>query len=337
MKQEAIPMEKLKLGLFGARRGGSYLDIFAKDEENIEIVAVCDKDYEELGAFKKHPDYKYFKDFDEFLAFGKENGMTAVFLANFFNQHTPYAIRCMEAGMDVISECTAAATLKECVELVECVERTGKKYMLAENYPFSAPNLEMNRIVRSGQLGSVLYAEGEYNHSGPRPDMLTLGSLETDHWRAYMPRTYYCTHAFGPLMYMTDSVPRYVSARSVHSDLLYTNKDVRLNYDGTGIGFCEMSNGMIARFTGCTAMASDYSRYRIVGDKCSVEIGGNIGDNKVRKMWLGHTKPEDEPASTVYTVSQDDFGEMGKKAKGAGHSGGDGWVAQIMLKSSVKA
>lgn len=322
-------MEKIRIGVFGAWRGNSYINLMM-NEPKIELVCICDKNIDKMGMDEKLKDIALFTDFDAFLEYGKNVGMNAVFLANYFHQHAPYAIRAMEAGMDVVSECTSASTLKECVELVEAVERTGRKYMIAENYPFMTFNLKMNQIVESGKLGTLLYAEGEYNHSGNNEALkeLTPGPY---HWRAWLPRTYYVTHAMGPLMYMSKSMPKYVSARAAHSDLLYELRDWRHNYDGAAVMFCEMDNGMMARFTGCTAMASDYSRYRIVGDVASVEGGGNIPGDNVRLFYFHHTKPENEDAEQLIPVRLEELGERGKLAASAGHGGGDFWIVQNMI------
>ncbi len=320
-------MDKIKIGIFGAWRGNTYIDLML-EEPQIEIVAICDKNIDNLNASdnQKLKDTAMFKDFDSFLAEGKKLGMNAVFLANYFHQHAPFAIKAMEAGMNVVSECTSASTLKECVELVEAVERTGKKYMLAENYPFTNFNLKMSRIIEEGTLGSLLYAEGEYNHSGDNEYLkeLTPGAY---HWRAWMPRTYYITHAMGPLMYMTKTMPKYVSARAVHSDLLYELKDWRHNYDGAAIMFCEMSNGMIARFTGCTAMASDYSRFRVAGDLASIEGGHNIPDEQIRLFHFEHTTPEGEESCRLLPSDIED----NERAASAGHGGSDYRIVQILI------
>lgn len=325
----------LYIGVFGAWRGNSYIDLF-RDDEEIEIVAICDKNTDKLNENKENFGDAYLcGDFDDFLAEGKKRGMSAVFLANYFNEHTPFAIKAMEAGLDVISECTAAGTLAECVELVECVEKTGRKYILAENYPFSTQNLKMGKIVSSGELGTLLYAEGEYNHSGDNAELRKYTPSEF-HWRAWMPRTYYVTHALGPIMYMTKSMPKYVSARAAHSDLLYKIRDWRHNYDGVGMMFCEMDNGMIARCTGCTAMASDYSRYRIAGDRAGVEWGGYIPEGKVRRFYFGHTTPEGEEQISLLDADLSEFGEDGEKAAKAGHGGGDYWIVQEMKDCFIR-
>ena len=322
----------IKIGMFGAWRGNSYIDLIAAEDPSvIKIVAVCDKQADKLDNVKGLDGAKLFRDFDDFIEYGKSVGMNAVFLANYFHEHAIYAIKAMEAGMDVVSECTSAATMKQCVDLVRCVERTGRRYMIAENYPFSTSNLEMKHQIEGGTLGTLLYAEGEYNHSGNLEELRYLTPSKY-HWRAWMPRTYYVTHAMGPLMYMTNSMPKYVSARAAHSRLLEKIRDFRPNDDGMARMFCEMDNGMAASFTGCTAASSDYSRYRIVGDTGSVEQGGYT-DGKVRLYYFAHTKPEGVTDQVNYvTPDPASWGEKGVKAVKAGHGGGDYWIVQNMIE-----
>ena len=321
----------IKTGIFGAWRGNSYIDLIAaEDPDVIRIVAVCDKQAEKLENVKGLEGAKLFSDFDSFIEYGRTVGMNAVFLANYFHQHAEYAIKAMEAGMDVVSECTSAATLKGCVDLVRCVEATGRKYMIAENYPFMTLNLQMKKIIDGGTLGTFLYAEGEYNHSGTLETLRTLTPYKY-HWRAWMPRTYYVTHAMGPLMYMTGCMPKYVSARAAHSGLLEQIRDFRPNDDGMARMFCEMDNGMIASFTGCTAQASDYSRYRVVGDKGSVEQSGYT-DGKVRLFYEDYTRPDGVDKNVTYVEPDiSSWGEKAEKALSAGHGGGDYWIVQNMI------
>lgn len=93
----------------------------------------------------------------------------AAHLCNCFHEHAPYAIKCMEKGISVLSECTTAGTLAEAVELCRVAEKTGAMYMLSENYPFMLFNQEMRKIFRGGSLGKLLFAEGEYNHPSDNP------------------------------------------------------------------------------------------------------------------------------------------------------------------------
>ena len=320
----------IKIGIFGACRGNNYVELMLQEKDDIEIVAVCDRDENALKNVRGLEKAKLFANFDEFIEEGKKLGMNAVYLANYFHEHAEYAIKAMEAGLNVVSECTAGGTMKDCVELVRCVERTGMKYMLAENYPFMTSNLEVDRVCKSGTLGKILYTEGEYNHSGSLKELVE--TTPKGHWRAFIPRTYYITHAMGPLMYFTGAMPLYVNAFAAKSTYLAEIKEHRPNSDGTAIITCEMSDGSIMRCTGCTAMVSDYSRYRVVGDLGSVESYGPFAE-KVRVLYEDYTKPDDKMGrERLYVPDMSSFGEKGERAAKAGHCGGDFWIVQNMIE-----
>jgi predicted dehydrogenase len=99
--------------------------------------------------------------------------------------------------------------MKEAVELIEAVERTGKVYAYAENYCYTPVRWEMRERYRRGDIGELMYAEGEYIHdcSSIWPD-ITYG--ERDHWRNRMYSTFYCTHSLGPILKMTGLRPKKV-------------------------------------------------------------------------------------------------------------------------------
>ncbi|MBQ8752233.1 MAG: Gfo/Idh/MocA family oxidoreductase, partial [Clostridia bacterium] len=195
-------------------------------------------------------DVQVFDNYDEFINSGR---FDAVMLANYFYEHVPFAIKAMERGIHVLSECTPALTMAECVELCRAVERTGCKYMLAENYPFFSCNLEMKRIYDTGKMGRALYCEGEYNHPVTVHDknMLSPGRL---HWRDWLPRPYYLTHALAPVMHITGNTPKKVNCKSVFAPESLKGTACRVG-DLLSIMLCEMQDGSLARVTGCAAWA----------------------------------------------------------------------------------
>ena len=309
-------MKQLKIGVFGLWRGGSFLPI-VNALENATVHAVCDRDANRVAeALKLCPDALVCADFDALL----DSGIEAVLLCNYFHQHAAYAIRAMKRGIHVFSECTAGSTMKECVELCETVEATGCKYMLAENYPFSAALLEAKRLTDEGHFGRILYAEGEYNHTGPR-EMLQSLTPEKYHWRAWLPRTYYVTHSLGPLMHITGQMPVQVSAFAVHSDVLEEYDDFRHNYDAFAMMSCMTDGGALFRFTGCAHMGSP-SGYRVVGENGSAETGRTLGGN-LNVTYHSWTTPAGKPSSETYAPTWATNGEL---AEQAGHGGGDFWT-----------
>jgi len=138
----------------------------------MQLVALCDLWAEKLREVGTHLGVATYTDYDKFL----RHDMDAVVLANYFHQHAPFAIKALGSGFHVMSECSACKTLAEGVALCRAVEESGRIYMLAENYPFTAFNIEMRRLYRAGEIGRVLYAEGEYNHPMAADQHLWSGS-----------------------------------------------------------------------------------------------------------------------------------------------------------------
>jgi len=321
--------KEIKIGIFGLSRGMSYASIM-KDEDAIEVVALCDKLSDRLErAQKDFPDAKAFSNFDEFLAWGKENGMNAVFLANYFHEHAPFACKVMEAGMAAISECLPAATLKQAVELVRCAERTNGKYMFGENYPFMSGNMEIRRVVDGGTLGTVMYLEAEYNHHDSAQSMIgRCGDIF--HWRRWEPRAYYITHTLCPIMYMIDAMPTYVTAMSAYSELQAKEYTFRAITDGMAQVMCKFDNGSVGRFSGCNSIASGYSCYRAFGDRGSIEWGGSnpFGMRLNYKSW---TCPEGESDTQIYNPVLSKIDPRLVAGQKAGHGGSDYMVVQNMI------
>ena len=89
----------------------------------------------------------------------------AVVLANYANEHAPFAIRCLKKGLHVFSEVLPAQNMKEAVALVEAVEESGLVYAYGENYCYIPAPYEMKKLYESGEIGEFEYGEGEYIHN----------------------------------------------------------------------------------------------------------------------------------------------------------------------------
>jgi hypothetical protein len=125
-------------------------------------------------------------------------------LANYIHDHTRWRAPC--AGAYVLSECMAARSLAQCVELVEAVEASGCITCWLRIIPH-APCQELRRLYHSGEIGQVRYAGGRIQpplagKTGSfhlsRPGTLAV-------W--WLPPTYYVTHALARLMMATDTLP----------------------------------------------------------------------------------------------------------------------------------
>ena len=308
--------KKIRVGVIGVGRGQSFAR--GADLVGMELVALCDKWEEKLNEVGQRFGVTTYTDYDRFL----EHEMDAVILANYFTDHAPFAIKALRAGKHVMSETAANKTLAEGVALCRAVEETGQVYMFAENYPFTAFNQEMARLYRTGEIGRVLYAEGEYNHPMAPEDILKI-SPGLQHWRNWLPATYYCTHALAPLMVVTDTLPVSVNALVVAAPEV-TDAMPRYN-DPTSVILCRMDNGAVFRIFGLWSPGHS-NWYRFHGTTGAMEITrgpGYYGPGQVRVWHDEWNCPPGVPTERTYVPDWPEHGDLARKA---GHGGGDFWT-----------
>lgn len=322
-------MEKkiMRIGVLGTLRGGSYIDIFKKLDGAV-VTCVCENNPRSLKNVEHLLDdsIKVFEDFDEFIDSGL---MDAVMLCNYFTEHVPFAVKAMERGIHVLSECTPALTMAECVLLCRTVEKTGCKYMLAENYPYFACNMEMKRIYDSGRMGKALWCEGEYNHPVTPHDknMLAPGRL---HWRNWLPRSYYLTHALAPVLYITGQNLKAVNCKAVFAPDTLKGTAAMVG-DLAAMMICELEDGTLARVTGCAAWGGHGNWYRICSEKGQMEnVRGSL--DQIRVQYNSWHIPEGEEEVSIRPAHWHEDEEMNSLANNAGHGGGDFWVAYYFAK-----
>ena len=317
-------MGKLRVGIFGCGRGlFAAQQITENCSDDAALTALCDRRPDQLSRAKeRYPDALAFEDFDEFI----DCGLDAVVLTNYFHEHARYAICALEKGIAVLSETTAGVTHKECVDLVETVERTGGKYALAENYPFARSCLEMKRVYETGKLGKVMYAEGEYCHPSSIEEIRGLDP-EKYHWRKYAPMTYYITHSLGPLMYMTGALPKAVTARTCY-DEGRAERIGRKYSDVAAIMLISMDNDAVFRVPACAMFAPHGNWYRLSCTDGGIEtVRGN--QSMVRLTYVPWNLPEGEEEEKFYKPDWPAYGDLAEKA---GHGGGDFWVVHNFLE-----
>ncbi len=284
----------------------------------MKLVAICDTWEEKLKEVGKKLNVSTYTDYDKFL----EHDMDAVILANYFHQHAPFAIKALKSGKHVLSETSCNSTIAEGVELCRTVEKTGLIYMLAENYPFTAFNMEMRRLYKKGEIGEVTYAEGEYNHP-MSPESRCSIAPGLNHWRNWMPPTYYCTHALASLVYITERMPIKVNALSIARKSINYHT-VRRSDPGFVI-LCRMDNGSVFKLFGLV-LPGHSNWYRIHGEKGAMEITrgpGYFGPGLIRIWHEEWTRKKGQSLEKTYLP---DWPEKKKLASKAGHGGGDFWV-----------
>ena len=311
-------MSKIKIGILGASRGMDFSKRILGDYEYACLTAVCEtynvlrKKTEEFLK-ENGIDAKCYDNYDEFL----DSGIDAVIIANFANEHCEYAIRALEKGIHVYSEVQPVQTLAEACALSDAVEKSGCVYAYGENYCYSDSSMALRAIYEEGLIGEVACMEGTFiNDCSPKWHMLTRGVR--DHWRNYVPSTFYCTHSIGPLFFAT-------GRRAVRVDGLEIPRMDYMAVGGArsgsaGMEVMELDNGGIARSLNGNLKHPYEASFRLIGSKGSL-VGNSNGlktieytggfNFDIQDVAVTHRNYKYRPAGVEGAVANGDFVAFG--------------------------
>jgi predicted dehydrogenase len=319
-------MKKVRIGVLGAYRGTSMIN-YCKRADHAEVVAICDKSPEALDAQRADAeglDIAFYEKFDDFI----QHDMDAVVLANYANEHAPFAIRCLKKGLHVFSEVLPVQNMKEAVELVEAVEESGLVYAYGENYCYMPAPYEMKKLYRQGVIGEFEYGEGEYIHNCESIwHSITYG--EEDHWRNNMYATFYCTHSLGPIIHMTGLRP--VSVVGFEG-----TKNARNLRDGAkggqfGIEMVTLENGGIVKSIH-GGLYKNSIWYSVYGSKGRLECGREDAmDGHIGKLYVNKDEYDggyETESLRSYFPQHAPEGEV----EGFGHGGSDFFSMYYFIK-----
>ena len=310
-------MKKVRIGVLGAYRGSSMIN-YCKRSANAEVVAICDKLPEALDAQRKNAEglnITFYDNFDDFIC----HEMDAVVLANYANEHAPFAIKAMKRGLHVFSEVLPCQTMKEAVELIETVEETGLVYAYGENYCYMPAPYEMKKLYKEGKIGEFEYGECEYIHNCESIwPSITYG--EKDHWRNNMYSTFYCTHSLGPIIHMTGLRP--VSVVGFEGTKIERHLRTGAKSGQFGIEMVTLENGGIIKSIhgGLYKNSIWYSAY---GAKGRVECGReDAKDGHINKIYVNYDDVSGEYGPEKLESYEPKI-DAGADIEGFGHGGSD--------------
>lgn len=310
-RKGVITMKKFKVGLLGIGRGTAYGSIFVNNPKT-EVTALCDINQESLEKSGKEfhlQDNQLFTKFDDFI----NADFDIAVIGSPIPSHAEQVVKALQSNKHVLSEVTAANTIKGCEEIVNAVKNSKKKYMMAENCNYMYFVKEWKEIVDQGKIGKIIYAEAEYVHE-IRDRVLDSATNETK-WRAERAPMHYCSHSLGPILYLMDDY--IVKATCV-------GKDVNI-IPNVGVGAIDMQVALFQTSKGATIKvlrSSVASRrpplchYELYGTQGFIESGYENYDNEGRSYF----EKEDEAAKPMKCLSVDPNAPQGADAGGHGTS-----------------
>lgn len=319
----------LKIGIVGAR-GLSTLLGFAAIQD-VQIAALCDLDetllQKESAAHGIPNTYRVFEDMID-------SDIDAVVIATPMQCHVPQALAALEAGKHVLSEVTAGVTMDELWWLKEAVEKSGRTYMLAENYCYMPFVQLVRQLVAAGKFGELYYGDGEYLHDIRDRAVYPNGRTS---WRSYWQLgtrgAFYPTHSLGPVMQWfagdrVQSVSAFSSGRHAPG----------FRQDDTTVVMCQLQSGKLARIrVDCLSpRPHNMTGYALQGTRGAFESarekGGrhlvwfdDMGDDPAHAQWRDLMDYSDYLPARYRTATE--------AQKAAGHGGGDFFLVEDFVRA----
>ena len=239
---EPVSDRKIRLGIagYGVCKFGSAF--FFQNHPNVEVSAVADLDPVKRAELAKMCNCTTtYPSCEEMLA---DHSVEAVFVATDAPSHARLAIAALNAGKHVASAVPAVfGSLEDADSLMASVKATGLKYMMFETSYFHKNVHCMREMYRSGTLGKVIYAEGEYWHYFGTP----LDSH--DAWRTGLPPQWYPTHSNAYYIGVTGGSFTEVSCMGMPSEVDHCKPENNRfgNPFGTEVALFRTSEGGMAR------------------------------------------------------------------------------------------
>jgi len=185
---EPVSERKVRVGIvgFGVCQFGAQFGF--QDHPNVEIVAVSDLIPERRNGLMQA--CRCGKSYDSLEEMVKDPKIEAIFVATDAPSHARHCMEVLNHGKHVMTAVPAVVgSLEQAEQLLETVQKTGLRYMMAETSCFHEDCYAMRQIYHAGGFGRLIYSEGEYYHYSPTP----IPSYKD--WRVGMPPLWYPTHS----------------------------------------------------------------------------------------------------------------------------------------------
>jgi predicted dehydrogenase len=304
--------------------------------DGVEVAALCDSQPDTLAEqADRHAIPGRFAAFEEML-----ESVDAVVVATPMQLHAAHAIQALDAGRHVLSEVTACVSMDEAWRLLDAVRRSGRTYMMAENYCYSRDTMLVGELARRGMFGELYYGEGEYLHEVRDLHHNADGSPTWRyHWQVGVNGCTYGTHSLGPVMMWFTALDPEERIESVVCVGTGRHTDPEHPHDDTSNMLCRLRSGKQIRVR--LDMMSNRPRqsayHSLQGTTGVFEASRFEGEPS--RVWFGENRHDDKREwqllSDYAELLPEAYQEVADQAARSGHGGGDFMVAREFALSVV--
>lgn len=186
------------VAVIGLGFGTQFVPIYQRHPK-VNMYAICRRSEKELHAVGEAMGVeRRYSRYDDVLA---DPDVDFVHINTPIASHGPMSIAALEAGKHVMCTVPMAIDVDQCRRIVELVQSTGLKYMMAETVLYSREYFFVKELYESGELGKVQFLQGTHHQ-----DM----DGWPDAWPG-LPPMFYSTHCVSPCLGLIGGEAEYVS------------------------------------------------------------------------------------------------------------------------------
>lgn len=127
------------------------------NNDNIELVCVCDIKEEKAAKAADKYKCKYYTDYNQML---KTEKLDVVHICTPHYLHAPMAIAAMQSGNNVLTEKPMAISISDAKAMINVSKVTGKRLGVCFQNRFNATSVRIKEVIESGEVGKVIGAKG---------------------------------------------------------------------------------------------------------------------------------------------------------------------------------
>ena len=154
----------IRIAIIGCGHWGTnYVRILQLMEE-VEVVAVCDKEAKLLQKIQKQ--YPAIKTTNEFSSILQNPKVDAVIIATPASTHFALVKESLQAGKHTLVEKPLALSVEEAEELVELAQKFKRILMVGHTFLYNPAVRKMKEYIDQGALGKIYYLLAARTHLG---------------------------------------------------------------------------------------------------------------------------------------------------------------------------
>ena len=188
----------LNVAMVGLGFGAEFIPIYQALPAT-HVLAICRRDQTELN--KCGQQFGIERLYSEYSQVLSDPDVDFVHINSPINDHAWMSLQALDAGKHVMCTVPMATTIDECRQIVEKVQATGLKYMMAETVVYSREFLFIKDLYERGELGKIQHLAASHPQ-----DM----DGWPDYWQKMIPM-HYATHVVSPCLGLVDGLAEYVS------------------------------------------------------------------------------------------------------------------------------